>query len=330
MRFWTVLTAIAMAGAAFAGTITVTSPSNGDFLGQNNQVKFNITGSSAKVTVKATATSVTDPAINITVQDDFTPPVSGEISGSLTLNFNQSVPQGPYTLKVRATEPGNTYNSPADLTLTIDIDKPKFLDFNPLNNSFVKGIVPITASFREENMKEWRVQVGGSDIPNNTGVTNDLLVNWDTTGFTKDGPQSISIKATDKANNQDSKSINLTIDRLPPSLAVNSPRDGDTYRSGSNIPVVLTATDQFSGSLDKYAITVEITTMADVVIGRVARSSVTVNGNSVVWTGRLRATRNLPAQFKLRFTAVDKAGNVATTQTVLVNRGSRVSTRTFR
>ena len=325
MRFWTALIAVALAGTALAGTITVTSPADGDFLGQNNQVKFNIKNSTTKVTVKAIATSVTDPAISITVQDDFTPPVNGEISGALTLNFNQSVPQGPYTLDVVATETGNAYNTPPTLALTIDLDKPKFLDFNPLNNGFVKGIVPISATFQEANMKEWRVQVGGTDIPNNTGTTNSLLVNWDTTGFTLDGQQSITLKATDKASNADTKTLNLTIDRRPPSLAVNSPRDGETFRAGSNIPVVMTATDQFSGSLDKFAIDVSLTTMADVVIGKVARSSATVNGNSIVWTGRLRADRSLPAQFKIRFTAVDKAGNVATTQTVLVNRGSRLT-----
>lgn len=327
MRFWTALCIVAMAGTALAGTITVTSPADGDFLGQNNQVKFNIKNSLTKVTVKATATSVTDPAISITVQDDFTPPVNGDITGSLTLNFNQSVPQGAYTLAVTATETGNPYNTPGTLAVTIDLDKPKFLDFNPLNNGFVKGIVPLSATFQEANMKEWRVQVAGTDIPNNTGSTNSLLVNWDTTGFTKDGQQNITLKATDKASNTESKSISLTIDRLPPSLAVNSPRSGETFRSGSNIPVVMTATDQFSGSLDKYAISVDVLSTADVVLGKVARSSVTVNGNSVVWTGRLRADRNLPAEFKIRFTAVDKAGNPASTQTVLVNRGSRLITR---
>ncbi|MBS1708722.1 MAG: hypothetical protein JSS65_08385 [Armatimonadetes bacterium] len=327
MRFWTVLLAVAMAGAAFAGTITVTSPSDGDFLGQNNQVQFNIKNSVTKVTVKATATSVADPSISITVQNDFTPSTGGDIGGSLTLNFNQSVPQGAYTLAVTATEPGNAYNTPPVLALTIDLDAPKFLDFNPLNNGFVKGVVPISASFQEANMKEWRVQVGGADIPNNTGATNTLAVSWDTSGFTHDGPQSLSIKATDKAKNSASQNINLTIDRLPPSLAVNSPRDGETFRSGSNIPVVVTVTDQFSGSIDQYAIVVEVTDSNGVVLGRVARSSTTNNGNSIVWTGRLRATRDLPATFKIKFTAVDKAGNVATTQTVLVNRGSRLIVR---
>ncbi len=327
MRFWTTLLAIATVGAAYAGTITVSSPSDGDFLGQNNTVSFNITGSSAKVTVKATATSVTDPAINVTVQKDFTPPVNGEISGNLTLNFNLSLPQGAYTLGVTATEPGNTYNTPPLLNLTVDLEAPKFLNFNPISGSFVKGIVPITADFQEANMKEWRVQVGSADIPNNTGSTNSLSVLWDTSGFTHDGQQSLNIKATDKASNSASKDITLTIDRLPPSIAINSPRDGETFRAGSNIPVVFTATDQFTGSVDKYALVAEITDMNNVVIGRVARSSVTSNGNSTIWSGRLRATRELPDSFKIRCTAVDRAGNVGTAQTVLVNRGSRLFVR---
>lgn len=327
MRFWTTLLTAAMAGYALAGTITVTSPANGDFLGQNNTIGFNITGSNQKVTVKAKATSVTDPAISITVQNDFTPPVTHQITGTLTLNFNASVPQGPYTLAVTATEQGNVYNVPPLLNLTVDTNAPKFINFNPLSNSFVKGIVPITASFQEANMKEWRVQVGGTDIPNNTGATNDLLVSWDTSGFQTDGQQSVTLKATDMANNSVSKSLSLTIDRLPPSIAVNSPLTGQTFRSGSNIPVVATVTDQFSGSIDTYAIQVNLTDMSDRVIAKVARSSATSNGNSIVWTGRIRATMNLPSEFKIVFSAVDKAGNPATAETVLVNRGSRLFVR---
>lgn len=307
----------------FAATITTVSPVSGDFLGKSNTVRFNITGAVQQVEVTVLATNVANPAITFTVKQKFTPDPDGRIEGSITLNFADSTPGGPYTIAVTASEPGNFYNTPPVIPVTIDVTSPKFVNFNPVSGGFVKDIVSIIVSLLEDNIDEWRVQINGSDIPNNTGSTADFLVSWDTSLISTDGSQNISINVKDKAGNSASQSVSVTLDRVKPTSDILSPRTGDTIRPNSTIPVVVSVTDQYSNSLDVTGIDVVITDLAGAILGRVARRNFTTSGNTVTWTGRIRAERGFPSQFKVVVNATDRAGNQAVVQEVTVSTAGR-------
>ncbi len=300
-----------------AATITVTDPVNNDFLGRSNNVSFNIANATSKVEVTVKATFNDDNAISVSQRREFTPNAQGSASGTVPLNFPETQPNGQYTIEI-TTVSTDPYNNIADIPVTVDVKNPKILNFNPIQNTFVRDVVQISAQFAEENIKEWRVTVGGNDIPGNVGATQSLSVNWDSSAFTNDGNQSISIRIEDLAGNSASQSIPVTIDRLPPSSNVLAPLASQTYRPGSRIPVVVEISDQFAESLDERTVDVTITNNNGDFLGRVARISTSRQGNNLIWTGRLRDSSRYPSEFVIKVQARDKAGNQATDQTVAV------------
>ena len=312
-----------IATTAWAATITVTSPGSGDFLGRTNKVKFTITGSNAQVTVKVVATLDSNPSISVEVEKQFSPDVGGEIDGSIDLNFAESTPEGDYTLVVTATEAGGTYNTVPDIDVIVDVRSPKFLNFNPLSNAFVRGTVPIFVELEESNVKEWRVRINNADIPNNSGATNLVIVSWDTDSIIQDGAQTINVSVEDLASNTSTKDISVTLDRVNPSASILAPMDGASYRPNARIAVVVNVMDQFSGSVHFTGVDVLIKSMSGQTLGRVARRSVRNFGNNITWTGRIRRTSQLPSEFKIVVNIIDRAGNVAVTQEVTVSTSSR-------
>ena len=303
---------------ALAGTITITSPSPGDFLGTTNSVKFLITGAVVQVTVDVTATLDSNPSVVITAQRKFDPNSEGQIDNSVPLNFGQSTPEGAYTLTVVATEPGATYNTPPAIPVTIDVKVPKFGNSNPLSGSFVKGIVPIVVDLDEPFVKEWRVKINNGDIPNNSGATTLITVNWDSDTIVTDGPQTINIKVDDLAANSSTKDINVTVDRIKPSSTVLAPSSGTVIRPGSMYSIVVEVQDQFQGSLHWTGLDVRLETTGGQFIRLVPRNSLNTSGNKITWTGRIRAGGGLPDVYKIVVNAVDRAGNVAVTQSVTI------------
>lgn len=310
---------------AQAGTISVTSPNAGDFLGQNNQVSFNITNASAEVTVRVRAQQVSDPTVQISVENKFTPNADGKVSGNISLNFTSGFPNGAYNVTITATEPGSSFNSLPAIPVTVDVKSPKFLAFNPVTSRFVRDNVFVSALFEEDNMKEWRVKVGGADIPNNTGDTNDLFVTWNSNLELIDGSKNIIITAEDKAGNTVNQTINVTLDRLPPSSTVLAPNSNDRYFGNARIPVVVNIADQFQNALDERTVDVFIRDISGNFVTRVARRSIANSGSTLTWTGRIRDLSQLPEVFDLVVSATDKAGNAATEQVVRIERNrSRV------
>ncbi|MCO5295295.1 MAG: hypothetical protein M9921_00400 [Fimbriimonadaceae bacterium] len=317
LKATTMLAALLCALAVQAQTLTVTSPTDGAFVGSSTQVKFLISGATLEVTVKALATG--PGGVQTSVEGRFTPNSQGQIDNNLTLSFGPSNPEGAYTIVVTATEPGATY-TPKTLNVTLDRTKPKFLQFNPTNNAFVRGpFIPISVELDEANVKEWRVQVNNQDIPNNTGNTQSFTVTWDTSGIELDGAQTITIKVTDEAENTATQSISVTLDRVDPVLTIQYPRSDTNLRRRATISVVVDVTDLSTSSIDVTGIDVFVQSLTGAFITRVARSSVRTSGNNTLrWSGRIRWRPGLPNEFKIVTTARDRAGNVAATQEVTV------------
>lgn len=309
-----------VANAAF--TIQVTSPLEGAFLGFTNQVKFLIQGATEETTVRVTATG---PGGSTVIEEDFFPNADNQIDASINLNFNEASPTGAYTIKVEAFD--STFTAtPIIRNVTVDVTRPKILEFNPIQNGSVKGpIVPINVKVQETNLKEWRVKVDGNDIPNNTGDTLDgnssFQVDWNVSGFLTDGPHTISITIKDLSNNETTKNFDVRLDRLAPSIQISFPRSDSSIRPNSDFSVVIDITDPNGGLVDFTGLDVIIRKMDDGFLYRVPRVSFVQTGfGSYRWSGRVRArSTNLPSQFKIVVNGIDRAGNLAVEQEVVID-----------
>lgn len=322
MRFFLVAGAVlcsVIAQAAF--TLSVTSPTEGGFLGFSNSVKFLITNASEETTVRVTATGPAGPTV---IEKKFTPDSDNKINDSIALNFNESSPSGAYTILVEAFDSSFTA-TPVTRNVTVDVLKPKILEFNPISNGSVKGpTVPVNVKVSEANLKEWRVKIDGNDIPNNTGTALDtngeFQVNWNVTGFLTDGNHTINISVKDKSDNETTQSVTVRLDRLAPSISIAFPRSDSRVRPNSDFSVLVDVTDPNSGSIDVTGMDVIIRTTGGAYLYRVPRISFQTTGQGTFrWSGRvLKKSIKLPSTFKIVVSAVDRAGNVAVTQEVTV------------
>jgi len=324
MRFFLVAGVIlcAVVAQAVGFTLSVTSPTEGGFLGFSNQVKFLITNASEETTVRVTATGPAGPTV---IEKKFTPDSDNKINDSIALNFNESSPSGAYTILVEAFDSSFTA-TPITRNVTVDVLKPKILEFNPISSSAVKGpSVPINVKVSEANLKEWRIKIDGNDIPNNTGTTLDtngsFQVNWNVTGFLTDGNHTINISVKDKSENETTQSVTVRLDRLPPSISISFPRSDSRIRPNSDFSVLVDITDPNAGSVDLTGVDVIIRSTTNTYIYRVPRISFQSTGQgSFRWSGRvLKKTIKLPSTFKIVVTAVDRAGNIAVSQSITVN-----------
>lgn len=314
------LFAILLAAMGFAGTLTVTSPTDGQTLGKSNTLTFNITGATVKVNVRATITTPTNSTTF--VETSVTPDNDGKASGSLSLNFNDTAATGQYTIVVTATEPGNTY-TPTTLHENVDVVAPKFIELSPTSGGFINGIIHIRATVtdNETSVKDWRVQVNNQDVQ--TGSGNIISVDYDPTGSTTDGTQTITIKVHDQADNETTKTISLTLDRIRPTVTIAYPRSDTKFANGADVTVLIDIVDASTTSVDKTGIDIIAKKTDGTYITRVTLVSLRgTNGTTQRWTGRIKYKKGLlPSQFVLSARVVDRAGNVATLQEVTVRYG---------
>jgi hypothetical protein len=308
-----------IASASFAlGTLTVTSPLNGDFVGASTTFNFRVQNAVVQVRVSILIAkngggpSTTLPTVELT------PDAEGNASGTAIWSPGTAFPEGLYDVTVSATEGGVPYVSVA-FQVTLDTTKPEITDFAPAENSFVNGsLQTITATIVETNVQEWRVKVNDQDIPDNTGTGNVVSVPWDPSVIEDDGEQTITISVKDEANNEETKTITVTLDRSSPEIIVLYPRPNQLVRPDAILGVSFDVLDAKDTSVDPVAIVVDVKRLNGTFIKRVGRRSYQSTGDTTSrWTGMVRV--RLPAgitTFKIVITAVDKAGNVATTQEI--------------
>jgi hypothetical protein len=311
-----------LAALSFAGTLTVTSPTEGAFLGKTNTVTFNISGASVQVKVTAVATPVGGSGSPLTFTTNVTPSSEGTASGSISMNFGDSAPQTAYTLVVSASEPNNSYAS-TTLNVTVDSTAPKFTELSPANGGFFRSILHIRGKVDEANLDTWKVRVNGQDIPNNTGSTDTISVDYDATGVETDGPQSVQITATDKAGNVTTKNISVTLDRIRPTVQIVYPTATTKLAVGALVTILVDISDASSSTVDKTGIDVIAKATDGSYITRATLVSLrATNGTTQRWTGRIRYKKGLlPSRFVISVSVVDRAGNSATLQEVNVKYG---------
>lgn len=312
---------VVLATAALAGTLTVTAPIDGAFVGSSTSITFRIAGGVVEVTVRARITSDKSGATT-TLTTQVTPDENGDANGSMNWAPSTSFPEGEYTIVVTATEPGNTYE-PTTINVTLDRLDPRLFEYSPVNNSFINGPINVTAEIDEPNIDEWRVTVNDADLPNNTGSEPSVNVLWDPSNIELDGEQTVKINVKDLARNEATQSITVTLDRAAPVVSIAYPQVNQAIIPGSIVTVLILIQDISSSSVDPVSVVAEIQTLSGQVIRRVSRLSYEeVNATTARWVGRWRAViKGGINEFRLVVRVVDRAGNVATTQTIPLHFG---------
>ena len=124
--------------------------------------------------------------------------------------------------------------------------------------------------------------------------------------FTDDGVYQVTVTAVDAAGNRDVKTISFTIDRTAPQISMNGVQDGDY--SSSAVTVNFQAIESF---FETNSVTINVQ----------RRLNGTTYGSTVNFTNTGRISNVSRAftedgDYTITMTAVDRAGNVATPQTV--------------
>ena len=323
MRFvmLAVLSMLAIAAQA-QFTFSVTAPPEGGFIGLQTDVKFLITNANEEVTVRVTAEG---PEGETVTERTFEPDRDDEILDKVTLNFNSSSPEGPYTLTIEAFDSQHTA-TPIVRNVTLDARAPRILESNPLSGGAVKGpIIPITVKLEEANIKLWKVQIDDTDIPNNSGSTldgnNSFQVDWNVGATPGDGNHTIEITVEDKGGNKATRNISIRVDQTPPSISIAFPRSDSPIRANSDFSVIVDITDPNAGLIDVTGLDVIIRRMDGTFLYRVPRIKFNPTGQGAYrWTGRVRRRSvSLPSEFKIVVAGVDRAGNLAVSQEVVIN-----------
>lgn len=264
-----------------------------------------------------------------TLDTEIEPDSDSNGSGSIPLNFATGTAEETYKIEVRARDlnDSTTYNADQDLFVLPDLTRPKFLSYTPLNGSFVKGTVMIRARIDEPNLRDWRVQVDGKDIPGGTGTSVDsrgeFSVAWNASAFPEDGVHTVNIRIRDRAGNDAGRTVNVTVDRIAPTVTIQSPKAGAVFAPGTTVTVVVDIKDAGPLSVNETGVDVIVRNSAGAFVTRVARVSFRIGTDGTLrWTGRIAWRPGVvPSPFTVFVTAVDRAGNGSTPQSVTCSYG---------
>lgn len=334
LRAIAAITLVVSAMAAQAQlTLQVNSPvagtvGNETFIGESTNVSFIVRQATRAVKVQAVVKYLppVGPAQTITTvrKENLNPNQDNQVSDSLSVRLQRGVaPEGKYEIDVTASYQDNAEPTTTTINnLIVDYTKPKILQFNPTDGSAVNGTKEIKVRIQEANLKEWRVQVNGNDIPDNTGTTvnpdGTFTVSWNPAGIENDGPQTITIRVTDKANNEETRTASVRLDRVKPVVTIAFPLSTSSIRPRSDFSVLVDVND--AGGVDVTGIDVTLVRTDGSFLYRVPRTNYAgTGGNTSRWSGRVKGSRvNLPTTFRVQVRVVDRAGNVANQQTVTV------------
>lgn len=181
----------------------------------------------------------------------------------------------------------------------------------PASNAYVNGTITVTGTASDTNMNSWTLEYGAGSSPSswttiNTGttnVTNGTLGSWNTSSLTNGSVYTLRLRATDKSNNSNSTTKQVTKDATSPTIAMTAP-DDNSYITGT-ITVTGTASDSHisSWTLD-YGLGSSPSTWTTINSGT---SSVT-NGTLGSWNTSSLTNGSL---YTLRLRVTDLAGNTS-------------------
>ncbi|MEM2833939.1 MAG: Ig-like domain-containing protein, partial [Candidatus Korarchaeota archaeon] len=207
-------------------------------------------------------------------------------TGSYSWDTTQ-VDDGPHTIEARAYDKaGNTASH--SITVIVDNTSPTVHIDEPLNETYVSGIVTVQVTWNDTNPDKCELYIDGV-LTYTWTTTGTVTYNWDTTQV-DDGPHTIEVIAYDKVENTASYSVTVIVDNTPPTISIISPEPLAWFNK-TPVTVKWKATDNESG-ISHYEIRIDEGEWIDV-------------GTSTSYTFTNLAEGNHTVEVK----AIDRAGN---------------------
>jgi len=152
-------------------------------------------------------------------------------------NANQMLLDGVYEVRMTG-EPTANSTEPQIEIVTMSVDKTApFIEFDrPVDNSYQKGDEAIIGAISDENLASYAVSLNspsGLTILDQGAQSRSNHV-FGTMNNLSEGGYTLRITAKDIAENQVEKNIGFTIDRTPPVVKLEAPKEGDIFGSVRN------------------------------------------------------------------------------------------------
>lgn len=197
-------------------TVSISSPASGSFV-DSTTVTANFTANDAN-------------ALTIECRLD-----TGAFVACASPASVNDVPQGPHTITVRATDPaGNTAS--ATTSITVDSIDPSVSFSSPAANAYLgSDDVSVAFSATDANLDTVECRLDAGAFESCAGAFN-------LTSLT-DASHTVTIRATDLADNVTSVSRTFTIDTIAPVVSISSPTANEFFGGGKPVVRNFSATD---------------------------------------------------------------------------------------
>jgi len=221
-----------------------------------------------------------------------------DVTGKTSQLFNTTaISDGDYIVKLIAYDWAEN-KAEASITLTIDNTKPSAQITSPTANSHVKGVVNVAIAFNDTNLQSATLTIAGQPL----NVTAPTVIAWSTAGY-GDGRYTLALAVLDKAGNEKTHQIFVTVDNTPPVGELRTPLNGAYVKGTINVTFYV------------YDANLNITKLY--INGGVDPTTWNTPGtHNRLWD----TTASTDQTYTLRLEIYDKAGNqLVTTATVIVD-----------
>lgn len=153
-------------------------------------------------------------------------------------NSGATAPDGNYTIRLTATLASNpSVKQVENVSVALDTTSPLAEFQQPLNNSYFKTDVPVLGTIKDANLLEYSLSYSGSGAPVtiDQGGANRESYPFGTLVDLAEGAYILSARAKDAAENSARKDIAFTLDRTPPQVTLDTPKNGEYYGSKKSV-----------------------------------------------------------------------------------------------
>lgn len=123
------------------------------------------------------------------------------------------------------------------VTVTLDSTQPAVDITQPANNAYIRTDVTLNGSITDVNMQEYSLAYSddAGTVSIDQGSQSRSNYTFGTLADLAEGGYTLMIKAKDLAENSTDKTIAFTIDRTPPVVKIDAPKDGEYYGGDKNV-----------------------------------------------------------------------------------------------
>ncbi|MEM7828403.1 MAG: Ig-like domain-containing protein, partial [Candidatus Aenigmatarchaeota archaeon] len=148
------------------------------------------------------------------------------------------VPDEIYTVKLTATlSSNNSVTQTEAITIIVDTTPPTIDIKQPEENSYHKTSITVNGTISDKNLLEYTLNYTGASGTTILDQGNQNREDY-TFGIINEPPEgryTLNIKAKDLGGNTTEKNITFSIDRTPPVVTLETPKEGEYYGSMKNI-----------------------------------------------------------------------------------------------